>query len=628
MRLDASCILLGFTTPMLAVLETILHILLIAIGVGFLIFVHELGHFLVAKKIGVRVEAFSLGFGPVLIKFKRGDTEYRLSAIMLGGYVKMAGENPGEERTGAPYELQSQPPMRRLPIFLAGSVINFIAAFPLCVLAYAVGMNLPAPVVGNIRDSSSEWDSLMMPGDVIELADDRQIEHLDAYRKYMMQAPLGKDVAVTVRRDGVRFTIPVVARGSAGVGVQPSIDTVVGEVISGSPAEQAGIREGDRLLELDGRPIRSAPDFLERIQKLGGTSVRLRVLRRDGTTADIVLTPTIQKTSYEVNLKQYLTFQLDRIKRGGPADGFLLGGDVPLDIDGKPARSWASFTEKVSAAAGKTIAITVERNKQRVTVNITPIPDEKGKGKIYVTPKFLPVVASVPPDSPLARAEYGDTRPPTEEGQPNQNEPPIREGTRIITVAGKSFGRIEETFPLFQKPEPVPIPMTVETNGKVYTVKVMPEKVDYASIGVELMQKSVFYRADGVWEAVRMGAVEMFDNFMLTLVFLVRLIGLTESPKDMAGPIGIASASYVVVKESFGRFLWLLSLLSLSLAVFNMLPIPILDGGHVAFLIIEKFRGKPLSEKVLIMAQYVGLVLLLSLILYVTYADIARLVRF
>ncbi len=603
-----------------------MHILIIAVGVGFLIFVHELGHFIVAKRMGVRVEAFSLGFGPVLVKFKSGDTEYRLSAIVLGGYVKMAGENPGEERTGAPYELQSQPLMRRLPIFMAGSVMNFIVAFPLCILAYAIGMNLPAPVVGNIRDGSSEWDSLMMLGDVIESADDKSIEHMDAYRKYMMQASPGRTVIVTVRRDGTQLAIPVTARGSMGIGVQPMLDAMVGKVIPGSPAELAGIREGDRLVELDGKSVWSALDFLERVQKLGGKNVRLRVQRRDGTTAEVALTPTVQKTYYEIDIKQYLAFQFDKIKRGGPADGVLQSEDTPVEIGGEPVRDWGRFTENISASAGKNISLTVDRKGQLVTVNLTPILGETGKGKILATPKFLAVVAFVPPDSPLARAERGGLKCPAGSNQPEQGRPVIREGTRIVSVAGKSFERIKETFAACQSLKPAPITMTVETDGKVYEAKLMPVRVDYASIGVELMQKSVFYRADGAWDAVRMGAQEMADNFILTLVFLVRLVGLTESPKDMAGPIGIASASYIVVKESFGRFLWLLSLLSLSLAVFNMLPVPILDGGHVAFLMIEKFRGKPVSEKVLIIAQYVGLALLLSLILFVTYADVARLV--
>ncbi|MDQ7778261.1 MAG: RIP metalloprotease RseP [Planctomycetota bacterium] len=618
---------------MIGILETLLHILTIVVGVGFLIFVHELGHFIVAKKMGVRVEAFSLGFGPVLIKFKRGDTEYRLSVILIGGYVKMAGENPGEERTGAPYELQSQPPMRRLPIFMAGSVMNFLAGFPLCILAYLVGMNLPAPEVSTVREGSSEWDSLMMPGDVIETVDGVPVKHLDTYRKHMMKAAPGSTVSVQVRRNDRRLVFPVEARGSTGIGVLPAGEATAGKVKSGSPAEEAGIRAGDRFLEIDGKPVLSMIDFQERIQKCGGKSVQLKVRGEDGSEREVSAIPRVARTYYEMDIKQWLAFQVDKIKKGGPADGVLMPGDIPLEVNGAPARAWGRFTEAISSNTGNLVRMTVEREGKPVEVEMTPVVGDTGKGKIFVTIRFLPVIASAPKDSPLGTSVPGycaflrATAEQLKTGAAAQVRPVVEEGARIVRVAGESFARIEDTFGLFVAEEQRPIAVTFDNNGVISDVSLAPNKVELASLGVELVQRSVFYRADGFFDAVKIGFDETMENVSLTLVFLVRLVGMTESPRDMAGPIGIAGASYAVVRESFGRFLWLLSLLSLSLAIFNMLPVPILDGGHVAFLVLERLRGKPLSEKYLIIAQYVGLLLLLSLVVFVTYADIARLAQ-
>src|SRR4030067_1747319 len=133
---------------MLHILEVALYIAEIVIGIGLLIFIHEFGHFMVAKFHKVRVDAFSLGFGPVLWKVKKGDTEYRLSIIPLGGYVKMAGENVTDEKAGADYEFQSKTRWQRFQVYVAGGLMNIFLSFPLFIVAYMLGGTLPSPVIG------------------------------------------------------------------------------------------------------------------------------------------------------------------------------------------------------------------------------------------------------------------------------------------------------------------------------------------------------------------------------------------------------------------------------------------------------------------------------------------------
>ena len=144
-----------------------LHMLAVVAGIGFLIFIHELGHFLVAKRMGVRVERFSLGFGPTIVGFRRGDTEYVLSWIPLGGYVKMAGENPGDPRAGAPDEFTSKPVWRRALIAVAGIAMNSVTALTAFVLAFQLGVEALSPVVGGTEAGWPAWEAGVREGDTL-----------------------------------------------------------------------------------------------------------------------------------------------------------------------------------------------------------------------------------------------------------------------------------------------------------------------------------------------------------------------------------------------------------------------------------------------------------------------------
>ena len=209
---------------MTEILQYILYIVQTLVALGVVIFVHELGHFLLAKKCGVRVEAFALGFGPALWKHRRGDTEYRIGAIPLGGYVKMSGEVPGEDRTGEPWELTSKSAWNRFQIFVAGALSNLAFAFPLCIAAFMVGKYVHPNVVG--VPSVPEFRAGIATGDEIFSVDGESIETLEQYRMAMAGKKRGSTVQGKTRRGDHTFVRKVLqadgrisAPGAIGTGL-------------------------------------------------------------------------------------------------------------------------------------------------------------------------------------------------------------------------------------------------------------------------------------------------------------------------------------------------------------------------------------------------------------------------
>ncbi len=273
---------------------------------GVLVFIHELGHFLLARWNGVRVLTFSLGFGPKLLKVQRGDTEYCISVIPLGGYVKMAGENPDDPQTGADDEFLAKTKWQRFQILIAGPVMNIVLAIVLLaavlmrgadVLAY---LDQPA-VVGAVQEGSPAERAGIQPGDQIVkfgTADVRTWEHLDM----AVAARPEREVDVTVRRNGREEALKVRpdltelrTRGDARfevgtIGVLPDVHPSVDSLQPGSPAEAAGFKKGDVILAVDGKRMVFRSMVIDQISKKADQPVEFTI-RRDGAEQTITVTP-------------------------------------------------------------------------------------------------------------------------------------------------------------------------------------------------------------------------------------------------------------------------------------------------------------------------------------------------
>ncbi|MBI2827684.1 MAG: RIP metalloprotease RseP [Acidobacteria bacterium] len=266
---------------------------------GVLVFVHELGHFIAARRHGVRVLTFSLGFGPKLLKFRRGDTEYCVSAIPLGGYVKMAGESPDEVRTGRPDEFLSKTKWERFQILIMGPAMNIILAIVVMAVVLAQGAEVPVyqdqpPVVGAVVPGSPAEQAGIQRGDLIlDVAGDQ----VDTWEDLFIAVGTrpGRDVPVTLRRAGRTQSVTVRPVGETrfeigNIGVLPDINPIVASVIAGEPAERAGIRAGDVVLAVNGERMVTRTQLIEAISRNGGREIELTV-RRDGRQQRIRTTP-------------------------------------------------------------------------------------------------------------------------------------------------------------------------------------------------------------------------------------------------------------------------------------------------------------------------------------------------
>jgi regulator of sigma E protease len=276
----------------------------VAVVLGFMILIHEFGHFAVAKLLGVRVEQFAIGFGKRLIGFKRGDTDYRINILPLGGYVKMSGENPMDERTGDPAEFMSHSRFHRFLIAIAGPTMNILLAIFLLTTVYMVHyeypvfLDKPAVIQGVKHDSAAALAGLQ-PGDRIVKVDNIENptwEQLQPRVWLSAHQPL----TVTVQRGTQVFQKTIVPQavttsevGSAGW--YPEEPVVVGRVETDTPAAKAGIKEGDRIVALDGQNLPSIESMIERLQESKDRPVDLTVIR-GAQTLSFNLKPVLSKT--------------------------------------------------------------------------------------------------------------------------------------------------------------------------------------------------------------------------------------------------------------------------------------------------------------------------------------------
>ena len=274
---------------------------------GVLVFIHELGHFLLARWNGVRVLTFSLGFGPKLLKVQRGDTEYCLSAIPLGGYVKMAGENPDDPQTGADDEFMAKTKWQRFQILIAGPAMNILLAVVLLagilmggaeVLAY---LDQPA-IVGAVQPGSPAEKAGLQPGDQITRfgsADVRNWEHLEMAVASRPETEVdvtvvrgGGEQQLKIRPDLTEIRTRSDARFEIGtIGVLPDVYPTIATIVPGKPAEAAGLKAGDVILAIDGERMVFAAQVAPAIYaKPGDKPIEFRI-RRDGAEQTIAVPP-------------------------------------------------------------------------------------------------------------------------------------------------------------------------------------------------------------------------------------------------------------------------------------------------------------------------------------------------
>ena len=267
---------------------------------GVLVFVHEFGHFIAARRLGVRVLTFSLGFGPKLLKFRRGDTEYCVSAIPLGGYVKMAGENPDDPRTGRPDEFLSKTKWERFQILIMGPAMNILLAVVVMAVVLAQGAEVPVyqdqpPVVGAVAPGSPAAKAGIQRGDRILSAGGDQVDTWDDLFIAVGTRP-DRDVALTLLRGGQTLSVtvrpvPETRYEIGSIGVLPDINPIVASVIAGEPAERAGLKAGDIVLAVNSERMVTRTQLIEAISRNGGREIEMTIQRGQEGRLQIKATP-------------------------------------------------------------------------------------------------------------------------------------------------------------------------------------------------------------------------------------------------------------------------------------------------------------------------------------------------
>jgi regulator of sigma E protease len=278
---------------------------------GFMILIHEFGHYAVAKWLGVRVEQFAIGFGKRLIGFRRGETDYRINAIPLGGYVKMSGENPMDQRTDDPREFLNHPRWHRFLIAIAGPAMNILLAVVLLTTVYMVHYEYPAvydepPIIGWVLKDMAAAKAGFEVGDRITRIDDVQNPTWEQVELKEALSP-GQPLAVEINRDGKTIDKTVVPEatgvdqiGYAGWAPKESTVTIT-DLVSGMPAEKAGLKEGDEIVSVDGKPVPALAAMVESLKITKDKPIAITVLR-NGQQKTFTVQPVLSDKWYRIGI--------------------------------------------------------------------------------------------------------------------------------------------------------------------------------------------------------------------------------------------------------------------------------------------------------------------------------------
>ncbi|MHC4182738.1 MAG: RIP metalloprotease RseP, partial [Planctomycetota bacterium] len=344
------------------------NIILVIIGICFLIFVHELGHFIVAKKIGVRVLAFSLGFGPPILRKKIGETDYRLSLFPLGGYVKLAGEQEGEERSGAEWEFMSKKPGQRAAVLVAGVAFNTLLAFIAFIIAFKVGVPFVTAEIGRTMPGWPAWEAGIKPGDkILKVNNSSNPDFEDIFIAVALNnSPEG--VSMEIGREGKTFDVNVVPRYDSTIGIQrigiaPATSMEVDKIFAfdgtDSPAQKGGLQTGDKITAVNGKSISTESEFREIEGASPGKELVLTVLR-DSEEIDLKVTASVV-ARWMIGLS-CATTKIDGVKKDSFAHSLgLEKGDEIIKVNSQEVKGLTELLNTIKDSPDGIVTLQVER---------------------------------------------------------------------------------------------------------------------------------------------------------------------------------------------------------------------------------------------------------------------------
>jgi regulator of sigma E protease len=624
------------------------HVMLVPFGIGLVIFVHELGHFLAARRCGVRVETFSLGFGPRVFGWKRGDTTYQLALVPLGGFVQMKGEG-GAKEEGAPGEsddLRSKSVGARFLIFSGGVLMNLAFALVVFPIIFSVGVPFEAPTMGAPAPGSPAWKAGLGTGMRVLAVDGEEMRGWsDIPTAVALHAPAASTLTVRTREGEVRqIALQPEWRADLGLyeaGLREWRDPQGALVVEpGGAAEAAGLASGDRLVAVVG-----APEGLELEQAiedrlLRGEPLVLLVESGEGEMArrrQVELTPA--RVQVAVERRNFLQHQWARLSGDerevvdAPMAGVesihnavlavrdtaalrgldLQAGDrlravqgapvlLPRDLPRRLAELQLPATVRFEIERGAALLqadVRLDREEARLLVDAVAIGDAVEHDRVLASPGG-------------AAARAG-----------------IRDGDRVVKIGEARIERFTDIETAIKNAGAEPRIWTVmrrDADGRESEalVEVAAGGFERLELGLAFERAEHIVRADGPIDALAIGLSSSWRFLVETGRVLKGLFQGSVAGSNVGGILTIGAVSHTFAESGLAKFFFFLCILSLNLAVLNILPIPVLDGGHLFFLLVEKLKGSPVSERVMGWSQTVGVVLVVSLMVYVTYNDLVR----
>ena len=663
-----------------------LVILQVAIGLGFVIFVHELGHFLVAKACGVKCEKFYIGFdinGWSLGKFTWGETEYGIGILPLGGYVKMLGQddNPAAaareaqrakeiiesgdlppEPTDDPhpawdprsYPAQTVP--ERMAIISAGVIMNVIFAVLLAAWAFGLGVQELTCEVSSVRPGGAAWRVGLRTGDeIVAIGSKTEPVFTDLQKGVTLGDPV-KGIDFTVRRPSDKSERTVTLHPDTDLGIptvgvtSPFSVTLPDNLEPGLPGAAArakpAFEAGDTIRAVDDVPIASYADLIASLSGKVDTDVSVSVTRQGKTVSIVVPAQPRHETGLVMSAGPIASVQAD--SPAAAAD--LKAGDRIVSIDGEKLENPLTIDDTLKKRAGETVLLGVLRSDADHNASGELVPE-----KIEVTPRKVTWIEQARwPQSPVAVSTLGIAFNVGSEivevvsGSPAalgglkagelvtrarfaKNDEPIDEEDPGVELSEESQSWPFVMAMLQQAPKGTRLQLTVQSSdGLARDVELKPiESTTDFVLDRGLVFRPVYrlVKASSVGAAISKGFSKTGEDLSMVYRFLQKITSNQISPRLLGGPIEIAKQAGKSAEEGLGRLLLFLTMLSANLAVINFLPIPVLDGGHMVFLMYEFVRGKPPSENVVAALSYVGLILLLSLMLFVFGLDLGLIAR-
>jgi len=672
-------------------LGTFVNFLTIALGFGSIIFVHELGHFLAAKWAGIRVLAFSIGFGSIACSYRKGmgfqagssepayqklvrdnngdhttlnisPTEYRLSWLPLGGYVKMLGQedlNPDAISTAKDsYQNASIP--KRLVVISAGVVVNVITAALLFILVFTVGLKIMPPTIGQVLPNSpasiatpsdAQYATGLQPGDTVLSINGKPVR---AFRDIPTEAAMSspsKPAVIIIQRDGIDHPIqyqadlkPGAQLGLLDLGVTPlrSTELILTDDLGlwNQRADDYGLNQlppGSTITAINNQPVETTVD----IQRLAATSGQLLIAYTtpDGQINELTIAPQQQLMTQQVEIDgtplqiQHL-LGLTGLMRVHPdvsaaeTKQGLMPGDIFTNIAGTKYPSLDAGIKAIRDNTGLPIDIQVLRsvNNSDRLVDLTVQVSDDGRVGFYpdTTTYTLPIVtrSAVVSQTPSTSLPNGASI-----YSVNLKQITTLDQLASALISGGGLGStVTYTILGDETLHETTIILTNEQKAQIKSLTTRwPGGPNMSTLFLPVQQID---KATSPIDAVGRGIHESRRVMLQTYLTFLRLSQGTVKVEHLKGPVGIAHIGTQIADEGIIKVLFFMALISINLAVINFLPIPIVDGGQFLFLIYEWIRGKPIPIVVQNVVTMAGLALIATMFLLVTFNDIKALVGF